>query len=531
MTAMVGVIALAITACSSESDRRRTEPIICPVESGMTENPNWDITYSGRFTQVSEDGVYVVDMLSVKSSDAVSYYLDLVSVSDFNSKYGNSVEKYVEANYKNYLSQYVMTGDSENIFDMLDMGNEEWVAIVYAITADGVLGSYYRTLNFTTEEIEVTKSDDWKISVNPRVTASDGAVIDEIVVETDSDISYYVDVLYSGYIDSYYDGDVVAYFDDVLNYIDQYELEDGENFSGYLEQGNSTTQFNRLDSGDWVAYAIGVDYNGNFTGTYSEYEFTLEQDEPTAEYTAWLGDWTITDGKISYDLNIQAYENNYKFWVTGWEYDDEYVSGNEYGFITEYDKSTDVMTFFSQYLDSYQYNNLYYDVLFMGEINYNGNLYIITDGDLDLAYAKKDGDSASVTAASVDVSFDNSSSISTTFYDMRFADYESTNDTWYIYTEEDLPAFPLTMTKSSSNSGSEGVDSNRAMRLHKAVKVAKPTTKASTSSSTRRTVGESGRKSASIATKSADLKMRVAPKASESNVHMAVKPQQRRVSR
>lgn len=476
-----------------------------PKSSKLTEHNAWQISYTGRTVDTS-NGVYIVDLLHVESTDAISYYLEVVSADDLQSKYRGSANAYIQANYSKYDSNYLETGDSDASFNRLDDGGGKWVAIAYAIDRNGKLGKYYSTKEFTTEDLGFNATKDWKISVKGRQTITENGQetsVDEVDVTTSSDISYYVDVLPKGYIDEYYNGDAEAYYNEVLDGIAD-ELSDGEDFSGYLYIGNSQTNFNHLDSGDWTAYAIGVDYNGYLTGEYSTYNFSLEQEEATEAYNKWLGTWSVGN----YTLNVDAYENNYKYTLSGWESDNEYAA--EYEFTTEFNKSTSGMTFFSQYLGYYEYNSSNNYVYFIGTIKYQGESYVLEDEDIDLAYATlSDDNTASVKPANVDVAFDNTS-VNLNFETMRFADYAESEEAWHYYTVN-VPEFPLTMTKSSdSRKVGDSTGAGRVIRSKAAVrKVASRVGDAPSGSSAPR---NSAVRKGSVRTKS------------PSGIHKAVKP-------
>ena len=76
----------------------------------------------------------------------------------------------------------------------------------------------------------------------------------------------------------------------------------------------------------WYAMAIGCDTNGQPTGLYALSEVIDlenlggEEEEPTAEYAAWLGDWTFTGANgVAWPITFSKGKANKSFIMTGWE--------------------------------------------------------------------------------------------------------------------------------------------------------------------------------------------------------------------
>ena len=76
----------------------------------------------------------------------------------------------------------------------------------------------------------------------------------------------------------------------------------------------------------WYAMAIGCDTNGQPTGLYALSEVIDlenlggEEEEPTAEYAAWLGNWTFTGANgVAWPITFSKGKANKSFIMTGWE--------------------------------------------------------------------------------------------------------------------------------------------------------------------------------------------------------------------
>lgn len=494
-TALAALI-LSLTAlfsCSGDGGRREPER---PTAT-FTDNPNWTLTYTGREVD-SSNGVYVVDPVYVRSTDNLSYYVDIVSLSEYNSAYGSSVSSFIQQSFKKMSTDYVVSGDSRNAFDALDAGNGDWVAVAYEITSDGSLGNRYSFLQFKTKAITMKQDGSFSISYDGRSKWVENGVqtdddVDVISVKPSTDITYYVDIAYPEYINTNYDGDPVGFFNDVLDNIAS-SLSDNEDFSGYLYQGSTSVSFDRLRHGDWTAYAFGVDYLGNLTGSWSKLDFDIDEEEATDEFNKWIGTWRIggnANGKgtspVYYDISIGSSENNCYYTVENWEtgeYADDFANQNakDYIFETSFDRSSGNMIFESQYLGTLQDGeNGTFDVYFLGNVEKGGETYADTGLPIATASLSSDGQSADVKGQDITVDIDGS--FNTSFVSMQFIDIA--DEYLYIYNES-VPVFPMTMEKLSGDS--QTAASVTARKL--------PARKATATVHTKSAKGQSARRSA-----------------------------------
>ncbi|MGM9739508.1 MAG: hypothetical protein ACI3ZP_02805 [Candidatus Cryptobacteroides sp.] len=126
----------------------------------------------------------------------------------------------------------------------------------------------------------------------------------------------------------YYDGqfdqfliDAAAY---MTAYIEQYNevYGTGYTWADIAYRTSVREGYNLRTTGLYNAYAIGVEVSGAPTGKYAvspDFEVTLP--EMTEEYKAWLGDWTIGDSKVKYNIAIEddREEDDNLYKVYGWE--------------------------------------------------------------------------------------------------------------------------------------------------------------------------------------------------------------------
>lgn len=79
----------------------------------------------------------------------------------------------------------------------------------------------------------------------------------------------------------------------------------------------------RLRHGDYIAFMIGINAEGELTGYYAKTEFQLAQETASEAYRKWVGKWTLSgkcgDQKISYPVEISPDENNLYFRMSGYE--------------------------------------------------------------------------------------------------------------------------------------------------------------------------------------------------------------------
>ena len=500
---------LSFAACSPDGNRRDDgnggNP---PVGGVFEENPDWTMTYTGRTVDTS-DGVYVVDVIHMKSADALRYYIDLVSLDEYRSTYKSNVVNFINGSYKNLLENFIASGDSDAKFDALDAGNGRWVAVAYEIGDDGRLGSRYSLLQFETRAITMRKDQSYEISYDGRKTVQDkdGAFeADVISVRSHSDYSYYVDIAYPEYILQNYDGDPVGFFNDVLDNLAS-GLGEGEDFSGIVSSGDLTVNFERLRHGDWTAYAFGVDYLGNLTGNWSELKFDIAEEEPEAEFSKWLGKWAVGSDGIFYNIDISSAEANMFYSIQNWETGNDasdFANQNvkDYVFEASYDRNSKELVFNSQYLGTLEDQEIgLFDVCFLGNIRYDGKSYTITDIDVPIARAKMNDDGRSAKVEPEYVTVDIDGNYTTKYTSMQFVDL--TDDNLYVYNDK-VPSLPMTMTK-ISDLASASADNPLARTLPSRRSIGSQTMGVASRHSRIRTVdGTSGLRKAVGQTRSAD---------------------------
>lgn len=465
------VLLFMASGCDSGSTGRRDpDEGYVPPSVKYIDNPLWSITYTGRDVDVSDDGTYVVDVIHVKSSDDNAYYLDIIDQETFSSDYGSDIDRYLDNIAVD--DNWVYLHDSDNVFDMLDMGGGSWIAAAIEVLPNGRKGRNYSWLEFKTSDVEYRKDDSWNVFYTPRKTIrEDGQeiVVDEITVEPNGcDYSYYVDIAYPEYIDRYYGGDVTGFFNDILDDIAD-GLPEDEDFGGVVYNGRTNVQFDRLRSGEWTAYVFGVDRRGYLTGNWSELDFVAPEEEATPEFRKWLGTWMIggpgggydsdtgdpVTGYYYYNIHVSSAENNYYYLINDWETGrsaslmaDAWC--RDFQFETDFIPETGQMLFRTVDLGETYYPGDFSDrfyVNLLGGFEYGAEEYIVTDTGVPMATATLGGDGgkAVVRPEKVKTTVDGRT-VTGEFLYMQYFGFYVYRDDFFTFNEA-VPYFPMTMEK------------------------------------------------------------------------------------
>lgn len=123
-----------------------------------------------------------------------------------------------------------------------------------------------------------------------------------------------------------------------------------DDYEDYILKGNSIWKEQRLRSGDYVTFMIGIDEDGELSGLYKKADVTIAQETPTDGYNKWLGWWEISfsNGHAPWNVYIDDLDANMWYLSIGWE--PEAISEQVYnmGLKLYYDKSSEKIYFISQ---------------------------------------------------------------------------------------------------------------------------------------------------------------------------------------
>ena len=235
-------------------------------------------------------------------------------------------------------------------------------------------------------------NSNWEIEVGSRtINQTDKMEYDNFICSS-TDEEYYV-LLPISVTDFafYYKSEIKKLFED---YVSSFGLEEGDaKWKNIVKSGGSSWAEQRLRSGDWKIFMIGIDQQGELTGLYQELDHEIIPETMTPEYEKWLGNWMVTDkdGKNLFKITFIPSENNMWYYMGGWE------SGNilfldtfDPNLMPEvfFDKETGNIVFVSQYV------NTLVDVdewnfYFSGTFTY-GSSYVLGDQVLNYRMAEAD---------------------------------------------------------------------------------------------------------------------------------------------
>ena len=321
---------------------------------------------------------------------------------------------------------------------------------------------------------ELKENTTWQISYEGRKIV-EGAYTEKIQVNNIPITQQYLVSVINKANYATYGGDLLAFFKNEL-----------ANNSDHVYVGApEVIQFSRFRHGTWYAFVIGLDSKKNLTGEYTYCKFNVDEEEPTAEYLSWLGNWTVSDGRISYDIQISKEEANQVYRLDGWEImkgnsdwfqmDQEYIE-------TFFEPSDGRMYFVSQYIRTYIEDILIDDAevdeLFLGVIDYDGiteemGLYIVPDEGIDLAYAQQeDEDHVTINPCNITSTVGNDT-FDGKFFCMQYVCQEVSNGNWHYYNNDSVSFFdnagsPLQVTMVRTK-GETNVNRSAVMRNGKAI--------------------------------------------------------------
>lgn len=310
-----------------------------------------------------------------------------------------------------------------------------------------------------TTEPKLEQMKAWTIGYSGRedFIETDGRIskVERIRVSGTGKTPYLVSLITVGDYDAIYDGDVMAFLKD--------QAKDAKEEFIYTTDPNDIL-FDRLKSGQWYGFIVGLSDKGEATGAYNYIQFNVNQESPTEAYSHWLGSWRISRDGVSYDVTITQDDANYTYRMDGWEtgasidkntgtvMDQEWI-------YTWFEPSNGDMYFVSSFVGNYDDDNLgNVDEIFMGQVNYTGilgskGLYIIDEEGLDIAHAEADASDASAATiypcdvvAVFDWGNNGEEKFETKFSVMQYMCYSFDNERYYVY-NENVPALPLTMTR------------------------------------------------------------------------------------
>ena len=205
-------------------------------------------------------------------------------------------------------------------------------ALAAIVSPDGKIQGEVAELQFVTlRDPDVFEEwPAWEITYKTRKVAQNDpnkeTEVFECTVTGESTQTYIPCILTKEDYVRYYGSDRRKCFEDYIDYRNSLQVKWSQEV---LKESSEYTQ-DRLFSGDYMLFMIGVDTAGKLTGYYAQTEFKLKQETPLKAYEDWAGSWTLKgecinkaeDGStktLEYQIDIVPTENNLYFELYGYD--------------------------------------------------------------------------------------------------------------------------------------------------------------------------------------------------------------------
>ena len=185
----------------------------------------------------------------------------------------------------------------------------EYRAIAAGVTADGKVYGQISETGFTTARQlgTIEEYEDWSITYDGRYLDAYFTVYDLLKVEDAGagEEKFFTMVLDKADVEQNFpnmdkDPEVVREFIETsISYVE----EDFRNSYGMNEvpwdeilyQGDSDVEYDYLEAGDYYLTVIGMTDEGEYTGLYARFEFSISAPKGSEGYNRWLGTWLCED--------------------------------------------------------------------------------------------------------------------------------------------------------------------------------------------------------------------------------------------
>ena len=333
-------------------------------EDGGNDITNASFAFSLKVTEVGVD--YAKISVKHNGPEEVSWYGFVAE--DNKSTNDLIMEKYAELLAAGKVKGLKTSTNRTVTVDGLK-SNTNYKFIVFAITEDAKLYNNVeaKSVTFATSGFLLSQTDDWNISYLGREENEESYSVEFKSNAPRCHIAFIGKWLVDYYenieeikeeLDTYGGlrlqmGESVYLFS-ILDYLVWEELYE---YWGYYDQSKEyfneetfaeASQFRvpRQESGEYYAIAIGFTDDGEPTLTYSSKLIDIQKETASAEYTNWLGSWTIegTNG-VKYNITFEENDPNFSFYAYGWECSDSIHNKDCEDDCTEHMLYTD----FSQY--------------------------------------------------------------------------------------------------------------------------------------------------------------------------------------
>lgn len=305
--------------------------MLISLNSCEVENPSEDSSIVEDVKFVLREDLVELSSASIRvrhngSSDVMWVYMH---TEDFDTDPNQLIEERVNNEYE-FTDQIVAyQGNNKSLHIKGLEAKMKYRLIVKAIGKDGKLYGDVAYLDFKTRR----NPDLWEVNENWSLTRdekrSEAAVSgsDEIlqfenfVCTSKDQESYFVLTMTKEDFQSYEKDEDHK---DVKRTLFEDYYKDFVSASDYKSRvldGNSVWKEERLRSGDYVLFMIGLDEDYELSGLYKQFNITIEPEQPTEEYNKWLGWWQISfpNGATPWNVYIDELDPNMWLLSIGWE--------------------------------------------------------------------------------------------------------------------------------------------------------------------------------------------------------------------
>ena len=322
--AAIAVAAIALLSCQKDPQGGETPK----PDGGSTDTPTTeyteDLTFTLEVTEVEADKAKIKVEHNGTTKD--TWYGFATTESDVNKAIADVLAE----------GNVTLKKNTKTTMTVRNLEPEtEYTFIAVGIKADGTQYGEPATVKFTTAKVEEpTPPAPEGYTVNPNWTVTyigeyeeQGKVFEHVVLVESSDTNPFfitawpVDYYEELGIEAIVATDIKAWEEMLAKY-------PGATWADIVsaESTMADAMIEPEYGTKWYAMAIGCDTNGQPTGLYALSEVIDlenlggEEEEPTAEYAAWLGDWTFTGANgVAFDVTMKQGKANKTYKLAGWE--------------------------------------------------------------------------------------------------------------------------------------------------------------------------------------------------------------------
>ena len=313
-----------------------------------------------------------------------------------------------------------------------------------------------------TEKLLLVKQDGWSVKYLGRdpVVYDDGtsAVLEKFQLGCAGATSLFPLIISPDDLRNVYNNDLVDFFTTEVELL-QNDVKANPDTPladlGVYSAKQTNVWFNRHMHGTWLLYVPELDSKLNLTGKYAEYEFTIQEETPTRDFSRWIGTYHVVDpnGYGAFDIVVSNADANYLYYVDGWETGpsvSQQMDGERDWIYARFD--VDRLVFYSQFLQTEDYNGTTVKEVFagtylsassdaIGDLDWEG-----VDYEDNLAYTVYEEDKLVLKPWTIRL--DNGYTF--TYASMRYSRLWFTDNgntaNWAFYNTAGVPSLPAEMT-------------------------------------------------------------------------------------